>query len=428
MSEYRVLLVDDEPHVIEDVAMLLEDIRDYSIDLYRAYSAGEALRLLDEGRMDLVISDIEMQGMSGLSLLDEIHRRWPSCPVAFLTAHPNFSYAYHAIQNHAVNYILKSESDDVLVEKIAGMLDQISQGNHLHSDQLHIDTARLHEDTSRLSRILYERDRDRLRPQMRKIGFSPSNASYCLLVCSTLHLENQVRSEVIVELLRYHIQKRFDKLHGLVNAQQEIIYMVQLSGANDLQDMRALFGLLEASQRCCETAFDRPLSIIMQPFNIDSCLPIEAWKLAMDEHVRIQDTSKSILFARGLSDEPESPIALPADSKNCDVVNYTVEWLCRYIEENISGDVSLLKLSTLTGYNAQYLSGVFHLHTRQTLSRYIAMKRLDRVMQLLADPGIPIREVASLAGFSSRSYFNRFVKQETSQTPQQLRAKLIPPA
>lgn len=428
MSEYRVLLVDDEPHVVEDVAMLLEDIRDYNIDLYRAYSAEEALRLLDEGRMDLVISDIEMQGMSGLSLLEEIHRRWPSCPVAFLTAHPNFSYAYHAIQNRAADYILKNEDDDRLVEKITGMLDLISQRDHLHSGQLRIDTARLHEDAPRLSRILYERDRDRLYSQMRKIGFVPNNASYCLLVCSMPHLENQVRSQAIVELLRYHIQKRFDKHHCMVNAQSEIIYMVQLSGENDLQDMRALFGLLEASQRCCEATFDRPLSIIMQPFNINSCLPIEAWKLAMDEHVRIQDTSKSILFARGLSDKPESPIALPADSENCDVVHYTVEWICRYIEENISGDVSLLKLSTLTGYNAQYLSGVFHLHTGQTLSRYVAIKRLDRVMQLLADRDIPIQKVARLAGFSSRSYFNRFVKQETSQTPQQLRAKLIPPA
>ena len=115
MLEYRVLLVDDEPAIVENIALLLESLEGYSIDLYRAYNAHTALALLDEGRMDLVITDIEMPGMNGIALLETIHRRWPYCQVAFLSAHSNFQYAYQAIQMHAANYILKTEDDQVIL-------------------------------------------------------------------------------------------------------------------------------------------------------------------------------------------------------------------------------------------------------------------------------------------------------------------------
>lgn len=429
MNEYRVLLVDDEPHVVEGIAVLLEDIESYSIDIYRAYSARDALRLLDAGRMDLVITDIEMQEMNGLALQEEIHRRWPDCPVAFLTAHSNFSYAYQAFQNRAANYILKTESDESLVEKIVHMLDQISREDRLHTNQLNSGAARAHEESLQMARILSEHGREKLRTRLKKIGFDPRSAAFCLLLCAAPQQNDRVRSQAILELLRYHIQKRFRHLHGMVGADKEIVYLVQLPGENRRQELRALFGILEACQRSCEATFDIPISIIMQPFDMDSCLPCDAWSRANDEHARIQDISKSILFARGLADEPETPIGLPPDGPADDpgVIANTVDWICRYIDENITGDVSLLKLSTLTGYNAQYLSGVFHQKTGRTLSRYVATKRLDKVTQLLADPEIPIQEVAKLAGFSSRSYFNRFIKQETYLTPQQLRTKLLPP-
>lgn len=426
MNEYRLLLVDDEPHVIEDIAMLLEEACDYSLDFYRAYSGREALRLLDEGRMDLVISDIEMQGMNGLQLLEEIHKRWPDCPVAFLTAHPNFSYVYQAIQNRAANYILKTESDDVLVEKIVRLLDEISQREHLPSEQLSVDDGLAFRDAPGLTRILSADSPEQLFPQLQKIGFDPGIQAYCLLVCTVPQQDRQVRSQAILELIHYHIQKRFSNLHGMISAQEEILYLVQLSGGNEQQDVHALFGLLEVCQRCCEATFDRPLSILMQPFQVSACLPKDVLKLLMSDQTRIQGTNESILFARSLGDEPPIPLALDAYGEECDVIGNTVDWICRYITENISGDVSLLKLSTMTGYNAQYLSGIFHQRTGQTLSRYVADKRLDRVMHLLADPDIPIQNVTRLAGFSSRSYFNRFVKQETGQTPRQIRAALFP--
>jgi CheY-like chemotaxis protein len=80
----RILVVDDEPSVAETLALLLED------DGHRvsvALSASEALALLEERSVDLMISDHLLgEGVSGVELAAEVRRRWPGTPVALLTA------------------------------------------------------------------------------------------------------------------------------------------------------------------------------------------------------------------------------------------------------------------------------------------------------------------------------------------------------
>ena len=69
-----VLLVDDEPHVL---TALRRGLRREKIVIETAQNARQALQRLDAGRIDLVISDHKMPGMSGISLLKTIRARWP---------------------------------------------------------------------------------------------------------------------------------------------------------------------------------------------------------------------------------------------------------------------------------------------------------------------------------------------------------------
>lgn len=69
----RVLLVDDEALVAKALARLLGKAADVSV----ALSAAQALDALAGGEFDAVISDYNMPGRDGLSLLEEVTRRWP---------------------------------------------------------------------------------------------------------------------------------------------------------------------------------------------------------------------------------------------------------------------------------------------------------------------------------------------------------------
>ncbi|GAB6928279.1 hypothetical protein JCM10914A_22620 [Paenibacillus sp. JCM 10914] len=115
---YRLLVVDDEAIIADGLSEILQGITDLELDVYKAYSGTEALKLFDRTRFDIVLTDIRMPEMDGLQLLEEIRYRWPKCRVIFLTGYDEFSYVYTAIQHEGVNYLLKTEGYDKVIQTV----------------------------------------------------------------------------------------------------------------------------------------------------------------------------------------------------------------------------------------------------------------------------------------------------------------------
>ncbi|NEK23197.1 response regulator [Sulfitobacter sp. JBTF-M27] len=84
----HILMVDDEPDAQELFRQnFRREIRkgDYSFDF--AQSGHEALEVIKQKTPVLVLSDINMPGMSGIELLCELHAAWPDLPVMIITAY-----------------------------------------------------------------------------------------------------------------------------------------------------------------------------------------------------------------------------------------------------------------------------------------------------------------------------------------------------
>ena len=79
-----ILLVDDDPDILKLVAMRLAAA---GHGVREAESGERALALLAASRPDLVITDLKMDGIDGLTLFDEIRKQAPTLPVIILTAH-----------------------------------------------------------------------------------------------------------------------------------------------------------------------------------------------------------------------------------------------------------------------------------------------------------------------------------------------------
>lgn len=119
---YSVLLVDDEKIIREGVYELLS-MADLDLDLSMAASAVEAISVLEERKIDLVIADICMPQMTGLDLFDVIRERWTHCKVIFLTGYSEFDYVYK-VHQHA-RYVLKAEEDWKLLEAVRDSISEI---------------------------------------------------------------------------------------------------------------------------------------------------------------------------------------------------------------------------------------------------------------------------------------------------------------
>ena len=111
----NVLLVDDEKDFIEALSQRLE-VRGF--DVKTAFSGDEALKLLEESDIDVVILDVLMPGMSGVETLREIKRNKPLVHVIMLTGHASVETAIEGMKFGAADYLMKPTDTDDLVEKI----------------------------------------------------------------------------------------------------------------------------------------------------------------------------------------------------------------------------------------------------------------------------------------------------------------------
>jgi len=108
--------------VVEDDASLREALGD-TLELagYAVKTAGDgerALDLLSDESVGMVVSDVQMRPMDGLSLLKQVRKRFPSTPVLLMTAYGSIDKAVSAMRDGAVDYLAKPFEAELLLEKV----------------------------------------------------------------------------------------------------------------------------------------------------------------------------------------------------------------------------------------------------------------------------------------------------------------------
>ncbi|MGG0824456.1 response regulator [Paenibacillus turicensis] len=117
-----ILLVDDETYVTESLEVTIPWAELGITSVYRAASAKEALHIVENNDIDIVVTDIRMPGMSGLELIDEINQRWAHIRCILLTGHSDFEYTKKAIQLKAIDYILKPVNDEEFMTALSSAI------------------------------------------------------------------------------------------------------------------------------------------------------------------------------------------------------------------------------------------------------------------------------------------------------------------
>lgn len=116
MSQSTILIVEDDAGLREALndTLLLADYQ-----VIAASSAEDALTQLASRDVDLVVSDIQMGGMSGLTLLKNIKSRHPQLPVLLMTAYATIDDAVQAMRDGATDYLSKPFAPEVLLNLVS---------------------------------------------------------------------------------------------------------------------------------------------------------------------------------------------------------------------------------------------------------------------------------------------------------------------
>ncbi|WP_010270532.1 response regulator transcription factor [Paenibacillus senegalensis] len=122
-----LLIVDDERHITDRLAGFVPWDQCGVSAVYKAYSAEEALDVMESCSVDIVLTDIRMPGMSGLELSEQIRRRWRKTKCILLSGHAEFEYAKEAIRHGAVSYLLKPVKDEELLEAVGQVRKELEE-------------------------------------------------------------------------------------------------------------------------------------------------------------------------------------------------------------------------------------------------------------------------------------------------------------
>ena len=128
---YKVLLVDDEMPTLRFLQTIIEKFARELTIAQSCLSGETALAFLRENKVDLLITDISMSGMDGITLAHAARALQPEIHIVIVTGYAEFEYAKGAIQAAVDDYILKPVSVSHMSEVLGKIKEKLDEENSL---------------------------------------------------------------------------------------------------------------------------------------------------------------------------------------------------------------------------------------------------------------------------------------------------------
>lgn len=199
---YTVLLVDDENDVLESLQSII-DWPMYGIEtVMTALNGLEAYNIIRSKHVDLMITDISMPGMDGITLFRKVLEEYPNIRCIFLSSYSDFTYAREAISLGVENYLLKPIRVEELNSSIRKSLDNISMHKHI-AQNLFLDNILYRWITDTISH-------DELTERCRHVNINLYFRQYCVTVIR-MKQRDYIRRPIASFVA--HFQPPFDTYH-----------------------------------------------------------------------------------------------------------------------------------------------------------------------------------------------------------------------
>lgn len=129
MKQYKILVVDDD---YASRLMLKKALEQYSYDVTLCSNGTDALNLLREQKFDLVLTDLIMQGISGIDLLEKVRELESDIATILLTGHASIETAVQAVRLGANDYLLKPINLEELQIRIKRAFERVELERRLY--------------------------------------------------------------------------------------------------------------------------------------------------------------------------------------------------------------------------------------------------------------------------------------------------------
>lgn len=124
MAKVRAAIVDDEDEILDLIEQILKE---EGLRTRRFHKAEEVLDVIDAESFDIIISDLMLPGITGLELLDALHRKGIGIPFVLITGYASLDTAIEAVNRGAFSFIKKPFN----IEEIRIVVNRLRQREDL---------------------------------------------------------------------------------------------------------------------------------------------------------------------------------------------------------------------------------------------------------------------------------------------------------
>lgn len=106
-GEFNILIVDDEPEVLDALTVTLKRAKNFRCKLTRCSNANDALKELERDRFHLVLADYRMPEVNGVELLKTVREKYPETVRALITGYSDVEIAMEAMDKARIHYYVQ---------------------------------------------------------------------------------------------------------------------------------------------------------------------------------------------------------------------------------------------------------------------------------------------------------------------------------
>ena len=423
-ERYRILIVDDEPLVQIGLKTMLSRLAPDtgSQDGYRFEVVGsapngrDALRLIEELRPDIVVSDIKMPVMTGLDLIETSSKRFGSLPVfIMLTAYEDFEMARRALAGEAVDYLVKIElSEETLSKALNRAVKRVREHEGARSVESVNETTSFEEFRQKflirlLNNLIPDQETFQTLATDNRIDFSYNRY---IVVFGQIHTDSSIAEDKLLPLytsclnMTTEIVERYAPCYTISNDLRHFTYIFYFEEETAIADaMGQIMDALENAIDMIESYFNAELSFgigtaVCGPMNIHTSF--EEAKTAVSQ---ADKNNRVRLFSHIVGSNRRSG------------KDKLIASIQEYIEENLNGRLLLNEVAEVFGLSPAYLSSIFKKNTDIGFSEFVNTKKIEKAKELLLKEDMKIYEVSDALGFESAYYFSKVFKKVEGVSP-----------
>ena len=365
---YTLLIADDETDERTLIRFLLNEYKN-TFHILEAKNGREALLLLTDNHVDILLSDIQMPFLNGIELVSQVKEKNPDIEVLFFSGYDDFSYVKAALSLKAVNYILKPVDPDEFHKLLTEIVDRL-------------DSRKI--EFSKSEKYIEEHFHD-IAHNMPIKDSSPASIDEDTNLL--LHdIESSIKMKQAAHLSE-QVHTLFDKYTHIPELSH--IYI----------------------RHVCTTLLKMLIS----------ALPVQT-----DEDM--QNAVKEIYSFRRFSDiikmiEHYLDLVINIFEQEQNSSNYAIYQVEQYIRLHYPEDITLNSLADLVYLNPNYLSNVFAQVTGCTLNRYIKQIRMEKAQELLLNTNMKVSDISQAVGYPNTSYFCKSFQKMFGATPERFRQR-----